>query len=124
MCRAGDPDRAGRHAARPARLIAGLLDQPQDLDAVLAAARPRPSHLVQERRFGVLRRVVAGARNTRFLRLVEHHNLCDEVLDAAQVRGSQKAGFAEAPVHKHVLNGHVQLIASENEAIKIGRAHV
>ena len=64
----------------------------------------------------MLRRVVAGARNTRFLRLVEHHNLCDEVLDAAQVRGSQIAGFAEAPVHKHVLNGHVQLIASFSEA--------
>jgi len=27
--RAGDPDRAGRHAAR---LIPGLFDQPQDLD--------------------------------------------------------------------------------------------
>lgn len=38
--RAGDPDRTGLSAARAAHLIAGLLDQTQDLDAsgVIAAA--------------------------------------------------------------------------------------
>jgi hypothetical protein len=53
--RAGDPDRAGRRAARAPRLVAGLFEQAQDLDAVhiIAAAfvgqRDAPRSPAQQR---------------------------------------------------------------------------